>query len=374
MPNCYVCNAVIEDENVTEEHILLNSIGGRLRSTRLICKTCNSTFGSSVDSELSNQLNFFANILMIKRERGKPPPVLMEKESTGEKYFVDHNGKPQIAKPSVIQKANDVGTEISIQARNMNEARQILTGLKKKYPTMNIDAILASAKIIQEPIDEYLHIKLVIGGKESLPAILKMAINYYIEKTGDIESVKSAIDDLKRNISTKAEPIILNDRIFILEDKEITHSIFINGEKSSKRLYAIIELYSTIQFVVKLSDNYNKEDFIDLYVFDVLERAEKAKKPINIPSHDFVFSFLYPSSEPDFSKMQDAMSRCMEIAMERQHLFFQNEMIKSTWENTIDKLIPENGVITKEAADAFTDELMKQLEPYLIRMIKNKDF
>jgi len=138
MPNCYVCNAVIEDENITKEHILLNSIGGRLKSNRLICKTCNSTFGSSTDSELSNQLNFFANILMIKRERGNPPPVLMEKKSTGEKYYVDHNGKPQIEKPSVIQKANDVGTEISIQARDMNEARQILTGLKKKYPTISM--------------------------------------------------------------------------------------------------------------------------------------------------------------------------------------------------------------------------------------------
>jgi hypothetical protein len=211
-------------------------------------------FGSGSDSELSEQLNFMANVLMITRERGNPPPVLMERESTGERYYVDHKGKPEIAKPVFEKVARGPDTQIRIQARTMQEARQMLTGLKKKHPNLDVEAILSSAKVIREPIDEHLHVKLVIGGKDSLPAILKMAIGYYIELMDDITSVGEAIDDLRKNDPKRVEPIILGNRLFDLEEKEITHSIFLFGDSTSRRLYAIIELFSTVQFAVRLSD------------------------------------------------------------------------------------------------------------------------
>ena len=129
MSKCYMCNEELTAENATEEHIFLNAIGGRLKSTKLICKTCNSKFGSGSDSELSNQLNFLANILMIKRERGNPPPVLMERESTGQRYFVDHQGKPEIEKPVFEQTTTGPNTQIRIQARTVEDARKMLTGL-----------------------------------------------------------------------------------------------------------------------------------------------------------------------------------------------------------------------------------------------------
>ena len=94
MNKCYLCGKDITEENKTVEHILLNSIGGRLKSSTLICKDCNSTFGNTFDSSLSKQLEFFANFLDIKRERGVVQEVEMTKESTGEKYKVTSKGIP----------------------------------------------------------------------------------------------------------------------------------------------------------------------------------------------------------------------------------------------------------------------------------------
>lgn len=370
MPNCYVCNSDITEDNSTEEHILLNSMGGRLKSTRLICKNCNSKFGNTFDSELSDQLNFLATILMIKRDRGTPPPILMERKSTGEKLSVDHEGKPRLAKPTVEQCKVGEATHIRIQARDMNEARQILNGLKRKYPTIDVEEQLASAKVIEEHLDEHLNMKLVIGGKTSLPAILKMAINYYIERTGDLESLSNAIDNLKKNDSSRVEPIILKERLFCLDNGEVTHSIFINGNKDSHRLYAIIELYNVFQFVVRLSDSYTRDDFTDLYVYDVLERAEKKKTPTHVPEFDLIFNHSYPSSDPDFAILRQALERCMGVAMQRQHDFFRKEMIKDCWESTVDKMIPQGSAITQEALDAFQTEFMNKLRPYLLSMMK----
>ena len=40
MNNCYLCRQVLSKENESVEHIIPNSIGGRLKSKKLLCKKC----------------------------------------------------------------------------------------------------------------------------------------------------------------------------------------------------------------------------------------------------------------------------------------------------------------------------------------------
>ncbi len=68
MIKCYICDSALTKENQTFEHIILNAAGGRLKSKDLLCKNCNSSFGENIDSVLAEQLNYLANMLMIKRE------------------------------------------------------------------------------------------------------------------------------------------------------------------------------------------------------------------------------------------------------------------------------------------------------------------
>ena len=81
---CYICGNEITHENYTDEHIIINAAGGRLKSKSLICRQCNSDFGEKIDNALAKQLNFLANQLMIKRERGKPQPIVGKKEVSKE--------------------------------------------------------------------------------------------------------------------------------------------------------------------------------------------------------------------------------------------------------------------------------------------------
>ena len=64
---CYACGKEITPSNRSDEHIIPNAIGGRLKSKSLLCKQCNSDFGDSIDSELSRQLNHIGNMLNIKK-------------------------------------------------------------------------------------------------------------------------------------------------------------------------------------------------------------------------------------------------------------------------------------------------------------------
>jgi hypothetical protein len=65
MTRCYVCETELIGENISSEHIILNSIGGWLTSSELLCRKCNSDFGKNADAELSKQLEAIAALLVI---------------------------------------------------------------------------------------------------------------------------------------------------------------------------------------------------------------------------------------------------------------------------------------------------------------------
>jgi hypothetical protein len=301
----------------------------------------------------------------------------MTNEATGEKYLIDHKGVPIIEKPRVDQKKMDNKVEISITARNMEEARKILNGLSKKYKNLDVEELLKKAQHIEKEIAEPLHITLTVGGKDSMPAILKMALNYYIYKTGDNVSVCKAIDDLKNNRITRIEPIVLEHRLYDLDETEVSHSIYLRGSKSENKLFAVIELFNAVNFIVKLSEEYNCNNYEELYVFDVLECKEKSKVIKYHPTYDFIFTFEYPKSNPNFQIMQNAASRILLIAMQRQQSAYINKMIKKAWDETINESIPDGGLITPDAANRFATRLAEDYVKFHFKMLRktynNKD-
>ena len=71
MNNCYLCKQVFSKENESVEHIIPNSIGGRLKSKKLLCKKCNSKLGTEYDSEVSKMFNASMIISGVKKDNNK---------------------------------------------------------------------------------------------------------------------------------------------------------------------------------------------------------------------------------------------------------------------------------------------------------------
>lgn len=71
MSACYICGDVLNRRNSSQEHILINACGGRLKSFRLLCKDCNERTGADFDSELARQISPLAERFGIKRDRKK---------------------------------------------------------------------------------------------------------------------------------------------------------------------------------------------------------------------------------------------------------------------------------------------------------------
>ena len=132
---CFICGILLTDTNSSDEHILLNALGGRLHSRSLLCKRCNEEIGRSVDEELANELNFFSSFLDIPRQRGKNLII----RTADEKYDLLPGGTPVLRKPIIKKENHGHGFTLEIEARNESELRSILNGYAKHYPGFDVE-------------------------------------------------------------------------------------------------------------------------------------------------------------------------------------------------------------------------------------------
>ena len=120
---CFMCGDELTEENSSDEHILLNALGGHIHSKKLICKNCNSALGSTSDDELAKELNFFASFLDVPRQRGKNQII----KTLDEKYDLMPGGVPVLRQPigSRLPLYDSHGRQVGLSCqRTLQRAKQ----------------------------------------------------------------------------------------------------------------------------------------------------------------------------------------------------------------------------------------------------------
>ena len=144
--NCLICNETLTEANASDEHIILNSLGGHLHSKTLLCKKCNNKFGKEADAALADTLKFAASQLDVKRYRGENQVI---QTSEKEKYDLAPGCKPVLKKPEVrVEKMPDGKMQIEMSARSTQEARKILKSLQRQYPMIDVDEACTKEAIL----------------------------------------------------------------------------------------------------------------------------------------------------------------------------------------------------------------------------------
>lgn len=131
---CYRCGCLVNPKNRSMEHIILNSLGGRLKSDKLLCNVCNSELGHSGDSELAHQFAFLASYLQVSRDSGEFPIIKGGKTADGTRYNLSNGSKPSLADPVFKLERKGNRLQYSLTARSEKEMRQMLNGIKKSIP------------------------------------------------------------------------------------------------------------------------------------------------------------------------------------------------------------------------------------------------
>lgn len=271
--NCLFCDDEITETNKTKEHIILDSLGGNLSSTNIICRKCNSEFGADIDIKLFSQLEFAAIYLGFSNNELEMQTLDGEELVVGASLVPYSRGTrfiPNSDKEVYFWKKDAEATE--------KELKKHLKQVTKKYPefslTVNNYTNQNAGKVFflrqkNSPSPGFMN----FGGDEYFRAICKMSVEF------------AAFVGAQRKYLIQAVAMVKGDDEIVLDfyypttygirkksDDEISHLLYIKGDPDNKLLFVYSELFSFSNHLCILSSNYDDESFEHIYHFDLLNK------------------------------------------------------------------------------------------------------
>lgn len=275
---CYICGDEITDANRTDEHIILNAIGGHLHSYTIICKDCNNRMGETADAKLAEDLSFYTDMLGVKKNRQNEHDQIMT-DIDGHEIIVKDGGKSLLLRKPYVKNVEKEGVrEIQITVRNKKELEGFLKGMLKRNELTQeqADQILAKAEITEH--HSALKTQTVIS-EEAFPSIIKSAANYYVDQTHDNNTVKPLVSYIEGKGDCKDVLYLHHFKTLPYPEVkgQVTHMIHIEGTPKTGLLYAMMEYYSIYVYIVVFDRNYFGDDVNMTYTYDVVSGQEVSR-------------------------------------------------------------------------------------------------
>lgn len=291
MAKCFICGKEL-DEKTRPEHIIPNGIGGKLKSKKILCNQHNNEF-SKLDELVCNDLMIQTNMLNPNRDHGKNPDVICEL-SDGSKVKMKPTGEYYAQKPiikieedknkniqfhfSTFYSKNSTHKEIAKQQfKNALEGYCNKCGFPKDFIQSKLNEFdITFEKSIATNFSNTLFLQSQFNKSGNLfLGISKIALDYYFynnlpQRNVGIFLNKFMVEDI--------EFINSNSNYYYDEDlllpNSIYHLLILKGDKNNKLLYCIISLYGVLNCIVFLNKNYEGEDILKTYSYDLLNQKE----------------------------------------------------------------------------------------------------
>ena len=367
---CVLCDRPITAENDSEEHIIPNSIGGRKTVKGFICKECNGSTGREWDAELARQLNSLSLFFGISRDRGEVPPQLF-KTTTGEKLWKNADGSLMPHKPQYEENHTESGIQINVNARTWKETRKILKGITAKYPQLDFNEIMATAKIQYDYLEGMLKYNLQVGGHDFGRSIVKSALALAVKSDLDAISCEVARNYL---INTDAEACFgyyyERDLIANRPDDVVLHCISVSGNPETRQLLGYVEYFGIHRMVVCLSSNYDGEEFSNTYGINPISSEElDLGVNLSLTPEDILATYRYEKI-PEGS-LEKAIHKVIPIGMKRSYEQELNRVVRRAYEHALKESGAKEGdVMTEELARTLSRVIAEQVPPFFLRMLR----
>lgn len=274
---CFICGNDLTEENCSDEHILLNSLGGHIHSKKLICKNCNSALGSTSDDELAKELNFFASFLDVPRQRGKNQNI----KTLDEKYDLMPGGIPVLRNPIVKKTKSENGFRYEAQVKDESDLEWILKGIAKKHPGIDVRKAFQSKQVKNEPMNQ-ITIPAFFSARAIFPSIIKSAVEYYLLCGGDLHYVQQLMQAIKgeENPFDYCMYCYPREELFRESIGSIYHILYVKGNATDSLLFGYVSYFDVLRCIVLLNDNYDGPDLEQGYSYEVLTRQKEVIKPL----------------------------------------------------------------------------------------------
>ena len=358
---CYVCGNELTGENKSDEHIILNAIGGHLHSYTIMCKDCNSQLGETADAKLAEDLSFYTDILCVKKNRQNRHCQIMTNED-GHDIIVESAGKKlKLRRPYVKKEPDGENMYIQITARDTGELRGLLRGMVKDNTLTQKDADKIMKKATITEYKPRLK-KTTTISEVAFPSIVKSAVNYYVDCFHDIPTIKHLVPYIKGEKDTR-------DVLYLHHFKElpyemikgqITHMIHLEGDKNTRLLYAMMEYYGIFIYTVVLDSDYQGDPVNKTYTYDTVSATEIERYfslPLTLEDLEEFRTQPYEEYVTYLPYMKQRADGVMNIWQERQ----DKEELQQVVNDAFGKY-PEGCILTEEILKDIENDIMKFFE------------
>ena len=368
---CYICDEELTDTNNSDEHIILNSIGGHLHSKQLLCKKCNSKLGDTADAKLAEDLSFYTDMLKVKKVRNNPHKQIMLDDEGHEVVVNEAGARIELRRPyKNIDKEEGLNNiRIQITARNKKELMGILNSIVREGTIHQEEADKLINKAVTIEHRPILHKQISIS-QEAFPSIIKSAVNYYLYKTQDTPRIKHLIPYILGEKDAKEVLYLhhLKELPYDETKEEVTHMIHIEGCKDTALLYAMMEYYGIFIYIVVLDSDYHGDYINETYTYDTIEGCE-INRSFSLPLTLEDLNVFREQPHDEYVKylpyIKERCNRVMNIWQRRN----DHEELSKIIEKAFGKY-PDGCIITQEMISEIVDEIMKFIENKLSSQIQ----
>lgn len=367
-PKCALCDVNITEENDTKEHLIPNSIGGRKKVKGFICEGCNNASGDDWESELAKQLNPLSLFFGISRERGEAPSQLFE-TTGGDKLKLNLDGSMDIGKPLYNESTleSGAGVQVQIRARSMPEAKRMLQGVKRKYPQIDLNELLANAKSESSYCPDMLHFNFSFGGHEAGRSIVKSALALAVFSGIPAEICIEATNYLK-NDEAEACFGYFYERDLVKNRPEgiPLHCVSIKGCSKTKQVIGYVEYFGVQRVVLCLAESYEGTDVSDTYAINPIT-GEELTLLVDLNLSNSEIREAYDCKKIPNGSVETAFGEVIPAGMtasfEKEKDRVLNATVKYAFENCGAK---EGEVLLPEHVNKLTGLIMEKLEPFIL--------
>lgn len=285
MSYCYICGQELKNKN--DEHVIPNALGGRLKTKNIICSFHNNML-SDLDNYLCQDLAFLTNFVNPHRDNNKNtiPKVKMKYENVD--LYREANGDAK----GLYFRADEANGVLTLdvilchsanseaEKDNLRELKKRLKGAARQFQKDNNWVKMAYERILAESstysATEPLFSSFTINkSKKLFLSFLKIAIGYFLYSGGNCADIQNAITILKNRDIEQVHKIAnyYYKRDFYPTDR-ICHTLILIGDSRLNKLYVLISLYSTMNVIVILNNDYQGNDFSKVYSYDLYQKCE----------------------------------------------------------------------------------------------------
>ncbi|WP_215763245.1 HNH endonuclease [Acetobacter sp. P1H12_c] len=263
---CAICGQGIAPADDSKEHILPNAIGGRRTVNNFLHGNCNNRAGQIWDAELEKQLRPLVLHIGIKRQSGKNLRMAVT-TTAHEDFLLDVGGQLEMARPVIKRTSALNGHRIAVTAGSVTQARDVLKGLKRKYPTVDIEETLGEGP--RAYAKGNINIDLSCGGPSSGRSFVKSALAQAHYAGVPIEQCGDAVSYLRE---PDAQPCFRfydgDDLVDGRPPNTPLHCVAIDANPATGLILGYVEYFGIHRIVVCLGCDYASNRLKSVYALD----------------------------------------------------------------------------------------------------------